>query len=200
MTADEGQERRRRNPLTLPLRLILHWIIKAIVVIFLGIRRALRPKPVRYGLVLLAVLGAIGWNSLAPSMRATPAANLQTTGQSVGVASTTASNQLPPSSVVERYLQAQAAFNGKAMWDLISDEMKASAQVGDSSVQALQAELDAAKQQGRRYAGATYVGGIPLSQGRSVYFYVLLVDSPAGSAEVPYIYVVGSDGKIVSIQ
>ncbi|MGE5620846.1 MAG: hypothetical protein ACM3US_16480 [Sphingomonadaceae bacterium] len=200
MTADEDQGRHGRNPLTLPLRFLLHGLIKTVVLIFLGIRFVLRRRAVRYALLLLVALGAIAWNSLGTFTKGTPASALQPSAQPGGLTSVTASNQLPPSPVVEQYLQAQASFDGRAMWDLISDEMKDSMQPGESSIQQLQAELDTARRQGRRYLGATYVGGVPLSQGGSVYFYVLSVDGPGGSSEVPYIYVVGPDGKIVSIQ
>lgn len=201
MAGDEDQETGRRGSLlTLPVRFLLHWIIKVVVLLFLGIRFLLRPRAVRYGLVLLLVVGTLGWNVAGGSILGAKSSALQSADQSGATTSTQAANQLPPSPVVEKYLQAQASFNGKAMWELISDDMKSSMQASDASVQQLQAELDTAKKQGRRYNGATYVGGVPISQGRSVYFYVLSVDGPGGTNEVPYIYIVGSDGKIVSIQ
>ena len=201
MTGDEDHETGRRgNLLTLPLRLLLHWVIKAFVLLFLTFRSLLRPKAVRYGLAALLILGGMGWKATGGFMLGTPA-GLQSSTASGQTISTPATNQLPPSPVVEKYLQAQAAFDGKGMWDLIGDEMKSSMQVnGNVSLQQLQQELDNAKQQGRRYSSAVYVGGVPMSGGQSVYFYVLKVDSPNGSAEVPYIYIVGSDGKIASIQ
>jgi hypothetical protein len=39
-----------------------------------------------------------------------------------------------------------------------------------------------------------------MSEGRKVYFYVLTVDTPRGTTDVPYIYVVDRNGKIESIQ
>ncbi len=197
MIGDEEQEKpRKRNPLTLPMRYLLHLIIKAIVLLIMGIRWVLRPKPVRYGLLLILLAGAVGWNVAGSALRGPQTA----APPQAATVSQQAASQLPQSPVVEQYLQAQAAYDGKQMWELISDEMKSSMRASDVSLQQLQAELDSARQEGRRYRGATYVGGIPMSQGRQVYFYVLTVDTPAGSTEVPYIYVVGPDGKIVSIQ
>lgn len=194
--ADDQETRRNPNPVLTPVRLFLHLIIKAFVLVFLGIRLALRPKPVRFGLLALLVVGIIGWNVAAGSLQGSQIS----AGQQGVAGSTPAGNQLPPSPAVERYLQAQADFNARGMWDLISDDLKNSTEFSEASLPQLQAELDSARQQGRRYRGATYVGGVPMSQGRSVYFYVLTVDGPRGVTEVPYIYVVGPDGKIVSIQ
>ncbi len=201
-TQDEDQETSGRGSLiTFPVRVLLHWVIKTFVVLFMGIRLALRPRAVRYGLVALLVVGAIGWKFTSGSVQGMPVAGAQSAGSSGATLSTLASNQLPPSPVVERYLQAQASFDGKTMWDLISNDMKNSMQANSgATLQQLQQQLDAAKQQGRRYTTATYVGGVPMSDGQNVYFYVLRVDAPTGSAEVPYIYIVGSDGKIASIQ
>ncbi len=201
MTVDEDQENKRRgNLLTAPLRFLLHWIIKAIVFMFLGIRLVLRPRAVRYGLVALIVVLAIGWKVIG-----VPIQGMQTFGPQTATTgstmSTTATNQLPPSPVVETYLQAQAAFDGKTMWDQIGQSMKNSMQANSgATLQQLQQELNSAKQQGRRYTGAIYVGGVPMSDGESVYFYVLKVETPNGSTDVPYIYIVGKDGKIASIQ
>ena len=88
------------------------------------------------------------------------------------------------------------------MFGLFSDTMKGSmpgASDGENLAQ-LQSVLESAKADGRRYTGATYIGGAPLENGQSVYFYVLKVESPAGKLSVPYIYVLGPDNKIDSIQ
>ncbi len=199
MNESDGQETpRRRNPITWPVRFLLHWSIKLVILLFMGVAFVLRPKAVRYGLVALLLIGAVGWNFAAPALKIAPAAPAP---QSASISTAPASAQLPQPDVVQRYLQAQAAYNGKGMWDLLSDDMKSTIQQSSgATLDQLQSELDMAKQQGRRYTGATYVGGVPMSGGRSVYFYVVNVDTPSGSADVPYIYIVGSDGKIASIQ
>jgi hypothetical protein len=78
--------------------------------------------------------------------------------------------------------------------------MKQQLEANNGSVEALQAQLDSINQQGRRYTSATYVGGMPMQGGDSVYFYVLNEEDPTGSTDVPYIYVIGPDGKIAGIQ
>ena len=48
----------RRNPVLTPVKVLLHWLIKAFLLLILGIRTVLRPKAVRYGLVALVLRAA----------------------------------------------------------------------------------------------------------------------------------------------
>ena len=102
--------------------------------------------------------------------------------------------------MVEEYLKAQANFDANGMWNDISDSLKQQLASSNTSVDQLQSELDSAKQSGRRYTSATYFGGTQIDSGSYAHFYVLTVDSPSGTIRVLYIYVVGQDGKIDSIQ
>jgi hypothetical protein len=217
MNEAEDQEVRHRNPLLWPLRFLLHWIIKTLVFVFLGIRFVLRPKPVRYGLVAVLVLGVLAWGiagpqvtgrvlamaglvpSPSPAIQASQAAPTAPASSATTV-SVEATKQLARSPVVESYLQAQANFDANGMWDTISDTLKQQLASSNTTVQQLQDELDAAKQAGRQYSSALYVGGAQIDSSSSAYFYVLTVDTPGGTTRVPYIYVVGQDGKIDSIQ
>lgn len=202
MTGAEDQERPpSRNRLLQPVRLLLHWMIKIVVLLFLAIRFVFRPRLVRFGLVAMVALGVVGWYLLAGVKQGPQVLGARTSTLPVGgTLSVPAAAQLPPPAVVESYLKAQANFDARGMWQAISDELKQSMNATDVSPQQLQTELDGARQQGRRYLMATYVGGVPMSEGRNVYFYVLTVSTPRGDTDVPYIYVVGTDGKIVSIQ
>ncbi len=193
---DEHERPRGRNLLLSALRSLLHQIIKAIVLVFLALRNVFRPKAVRYGVPALLVVVAVGWYALNTMAQGPGSAS----APGGGTVSVPASSLLPPSPTVEQYLKAQAAFDAKGMWAVISDELKAGVQDSTATTQQLQAELDTARQQGRRYRSATYVGGVPMREGQNVYFYVLTVDGPEGTVDIPYIYVLGRDGKIVSIQ
>lgn len=189
----------RRNPVAALVRLALHVVLKIIVVAFMVVRLVLRPRAVRYGLALLAILGIVAWNVAPSSLKAQvgPATAPATTGE---VLSAPPARPLPQAPIVERYLKAQADYDAAGMWATISDSLKRQIQSSSGNLEQLQAELDTAKKQGRKYKSAAYIGGAPMSADRSVYFYVLTVDTPAGPTEIPYIYVVGPDGKIVSIQ
>ncbi len=194
---DDREIPRGRSFLLWPLRFLLHLLIKIVVLAVLGIRFVLRPKPVRFALVALAVAGIAAWNFFG-GMIQEPA---QVAGaRTSAVVSTQAATQLSQPEVVERYLRAQANFDAEGMWDTIADSLKQQMSASNITPDQLQAELDAARQQGRRYRGATYVGGTPISGGQSVYFYILTVDTPRGTSDIPYIYIVGPDGKISSIQ
>jgi hypothetical protein len=184
----------------------LHWIIKAIVLVVLAIRFVLRPKAVRYGLALLIVAGVVAWQFFGQQLTdrgmaqaGTQAAAYQATntGAIVSVPNT---QQLSPEPVVEKYIKAQADFNAAGMWEAISDDLKQQLASSNTSLDDLQQELNSAKQSGRRYGRATFVAGAPLDTDAKAYFYVLDVETPNGTMHVPYVYVVGGDGKIASIQ
>jgi len=187
---------RRRNPLLLPVRFLLYWTIKVLVLLFIGIRFLFRPAPVRYGLLILVVAGVVVWKAVgSPSFLPWSAG----TAASHGTV-TVATAQLPPPAVVEQYLKAQAEYNAAAMWDTMSSNLQQRMTLTNNSPTVLQTQLDTARQQGRKYTDAVYVGGLDLGNGRSVYFYVLTVESPTGTSHLPYTFVVGQDGKISNIQ
>ena len=192
-----------RSPALRPVWFLFHWLVKLVVLVVLGVRAALRPRLVRYGLLVLIVVGVVGWRYFGASLPGLSAAPLAVSGQTGSATVDLGHSTLPHSPVVDRYIQAEANYDAATMWSLLSDDMKNSIQVSGATgtgLQQLQTAVDTAKQQGRQYVGATYVGGIPLGGGDSVYFYVLLVWDPTGNGAIPYIYLVGPDSKIVSIQ
>lgn len=204
--AEDQEVRLHRNPLLWPLRFLLHWIIKTIVIIFIGISFVLRPKPIRYGLVAILAIGVIAWGLAGPALTGrgvalagNAPAQVPAAGAS-NLASTVADTSVPQSPVVEDYLRAQANYDANGMWNLIGDSLKQQLASSNTTVAQLQQELDSAKQSGRRYTTATYFGGTEIDTGTYAYFYVLTEEDPSGTTRVPYIYVVGQDGKIDSIQ
>ncbi|GEM_PF-3544513 len=202
-SVDEQETPRGRSLLGTLLRFVLHPIFKIIALVFLTIRGVFRNRAIRYSLAALAIILGMSWYLLASSYDASQAQAAQAAqGLPSDTLSVPANQTLPPPAEVERYLKAQSNYDAIGMWAAISDELKASMKDSnpEASPLALQTELDAAKQQGRKYRTATYIGGIPTRDGGSVYFYVLTVDGPEGAVDVPYIYVLGQDGKIVSIQ
>lgn len=204
--AEDQEVRPHRNPLLWPLRFLLHWIIKTIVIVFIGIRFVLRPKPIRYGVVAILALVVVTWSLAGPAFTGRGVAlagNASVTAQAVdasSVASAPADKSVNQSPVVEDYLKAQANYDANGMWNLISDSLKQQLASSNTTITQLQQQLDSDKQSGRRYTSATYFGGTEIDTGTYAYFYVLTVDSPSGTTRVPYIYVVGQDGKIDSIQ
>lgn len=193
----EGRgNQRRRGTLATALRAPFHFLIKLFVFAFYGVRLLLRPRAVRYGIIALALLAGGAWwaSSQTPEDVSTPltAAGMITTAP--------ASQQLPAAPVVDRYLQAQSNYDGAGMWDSLSDGLQQAMTAGGASVETLNAELESVKQEGRSFQSATYVGGVPLDEGQSVFFYVVNVRTPEGVNRVPYIFVVDNGGKISTIQ
>lgn len=219
MTGPEDPEGpRRHNPILVSVQSFLHWVIGILALAILGVRLLLRPRLVRFGFIVLLLLAVVGWkmagDRLPQSTAQAPAPSL--TAQALTPAPTAASGSdqatgdfvvvgngkpLPGSPAAERYLRAQAAYDAETMWSLLSEDLKSSAAESNPNAnpQGLQSQLDTAKRMGRRYVGATYVGGVALSSGLNVYLYVLKVETPSGDVEVPFTFVVDSDGKIAGI-
>ncbi len=186
---------RRRNPLLLPVRLLLYWIIKVLVLLFLGIRFLLRPWFVRYGLLILAVGGGIAWRTVGPTYLP-----WSTASAPQEMVSTAVTSELPQPAAPERYFKAQSIYDANGMWDTMNDQLKRRMAAANNAPEQLQKALDNAKQQQRRYGSVTYVGGLALNNGQSSYFYVLTVDGPNGSSQLPYTFIVDGEGKISNIQ
>ncbi len=201
MTAPAEHETPSRQPWAAAARFLLRWTIKMPVLAFLGARAQLRRRAVRLGLAATLLAVIVGWQ-LGEAFLHSYRDDLWGAPQTRGEIALSTAGSLPPSPVLERYLQALAAFDGETMWGMLSDELRESLQgTGASAIPAeYQAQLDTIRDRGGRYVEAVYVGGTPLADGDNVYFYVLKVATPTGKVEVPYIYVVDAGGKITSIQ
>ncbi len=187
---------RRRSPLLLPVRALLYWLVKALVLLFLGVRFLLRPRAVRYALLVLLVAGGVAWKSEAVSALL-PRSTESTPGEAVSVA---AGTQMEAPAVVERYFKAQAEYDAAGMWDTMNDRLKQRMYTANNSKEQLQKELDSSRQQGRRFSSVVYVGGLALDGNRSTHFYVLTVESANGTSRLPYTFVLDEDGKIANVQ
>ncbi len=198
MTLEAFSDRSRsHNPLLLAVRFLLYWVIRALVVLFRWIRFLFRPALVRYGLLIVLVAGAVAWKSLGTPAFLPWLPSDSTPGTLV---STSATTQPPPAPVVERYLQAQANFDAKGMWDTMSDPLKQRMTLANNSETQIQNALDSARQLQRNYTAITYIGGHALGSNQMVYFYVLTMKSPTGTSQIPYTFVVDQNGKISNIQ
>jgi hypothetical protein len=196
-----------RSPLSTLVRFTLHWLIKIPLVVGLGIRSLLSRRPIRYAAVVLVIAAAFGWQtygSLLGGLRTnalTPSAQPAQQMTADGDISLAAADRLPPSPVVERYIQALADYDAGTMWTLMGEDLQAFMQenAGGLAQEQLQLGLENLKQRGGRYVGGTYVGGTPMDDGQTVYFYVLRIETPIGELQVPYTYTVGGDGKLTGI-
>lgn len=196
MILEAYQDRpRRRNPLLMPVRFLLYWVVKALVLLYLGIRFLLRPRAVRYGLLILLVGSAVAWKAVGA-----PALLSASSSGEPQMVSTTITTQLPRPAAPEQYFKAQAAYDASGMWETMSDQLRSRMIASTNSKEQLQKVLDTSRQQQRRYSSVAYVGGVPLDGGRNAYFYVLTVEDPNASSHLPYTFVVDQSGKISNIQ
>jgi hypothetical protein len=194
---ESGSRSRVGNFFRGAIRALLHPIFKVIALIAIGIRAALRPRIVRYpAIALLLVVGAL-WVVSAQS-RDDMSSFMLPEGT---VVSAPHGQYLAAPQAVEQYLLAQGTRNAPAMWATLSEEFRsAMADDPEAAIGALQAELDRSRQEGRGFHSATYIGGSPLNDGHTAYFYVVNIQTPEGVVGIPYIFVLDSTGRIASIQ
>jgi hypothetical protein len=166
-------------------------IIKRILHRFI---RGLVMHPVRLVIVLVALVVGVGLvifqaglPTLALSMPAAPFK----VGSSGAPAST------------ESYMHGTETFNAEMVWSALSDEAQGRYRSRGGSMQALQSQMDQAKQAGAQLEQVTYIGGQSFPDGTSMHFYTVLTRGPQSRSDaepVPYIFTLDKSGKIVRVQ
>lgn len=108
-----------------------------------------------------------------------------------------------PSST-ENYMRGTETFNAELVWNALSDEAQGRYQSRGGNMQALQSQMDQAKQAGAQLANVTYIGGQAFPDGTSMHFYTVITRGPqseqAGAEPVPYVFTLDPSGKIVRVQ
>jgi hypothetical protein len=108
----------------------------------------------------------------------------------------------PPAST-ESYMKGNETFNAELVWNALSDEAQNRLRSRGSSVQALQDQMDQAKQAGRQFSQVTYIGGQSFADGTSLHFYTVLsrgLQSRGDPEPIPYVFTLDQSGKIVRVQ
>lgn len=151
-----------------------------------GIKHALDHK-VSSALILLLVIALIFVSTARTSQ---PSGALASQTASVAPIST------------ENYFEGQSTFDSNLIWQSLSDELISRAEMNGATKDELQAQLDQAKELGRVVDTVSYIGGYNMEDGQSMQFYVAAVRS---STDTPpdyifYVFTLGLDGKIVSIE
>jgi len=165
------------------LNRILHRFIRGMVV-----------HPIRFVIVLLALLGAVAlliFQSGLPRVSlALPAASSFRVG-----------NSAP--SATESYMKGTETFNAEMVWNSLSDDAQGRYRSRGGSMQALQSQMDQAKQAGAQLDQVTYIGGQTFSDGTSMHFYTVLTKGPQAQSTaepIPYVFTLDPSGKIVRVQ
>jgi hypothetical protein len=106
-------------------------------------------------------------------------------------------------SATESYMRGTETFNAELVWNALSDEAQGRYQTRGGSMQALQSQMDQAKQAGAQLEQVTYIGGQAFPDGTSMHFYTVLTRGPQSRTDaepVPYVFTLDSSGKIVRVQ
>ena len=176
----------RANIFARTIRLMLRRLFYGLML--LG--RALAPHKMALALTLplLALVAGLGgfllWERVGPSAPGYSRAD-----------------SIPPGGSVESYLNAQRKYNIDQMWDLYSPAFQASMLDEGRTKNTMRAEYQNRKLAGVSYLNSSYVGGVKLSKGGALYFYVVDVKLPQGTSneKIPFTFQVDEDGKITAV-
>jgi hypothetical protein len=165
------------------IKRILHRLVRGMIV-----------HPIRYVIVLVALMAAA---SLAIFQAGLPTLALSLPSAPFKVGSNGAPN------ATESYMKGTETFNAELVWNALSDEAQGRYRSRGGSMQALQGQMDQAKQAGAQLEQVTYIGGQAFSDGSSMHFYTVLTRGPQSRTDaepVPYVFTLDKTGKIVRVQ
>ena len=116
-------------------------------------------------------------------------------------------NQLqlrPPSAPTstEDYLRGNRDYNADLVWSSLSSDAQQRLTTQGGSLEGLQQQMEAARQQGIHLEEVSYVGGKTLPDGTSMQFYLVGVRQQTRSDVdyQPYMFTLDRDGKIAKVQ
>jgi hypothetical protein len=162
---------------------ILHRLIRGVVV-----------HPIRFVIVLVALIACATLVTLQAGL---PSISLALPSPSFKVGSGGA-----PTST-ESYMKGTETFNAELVWNALSDEAQGRYRSRGGSMQALQSQMDQAKQAGAQLDQVTYIGGQAFPDGTSMHFYTVLTRGPQSRTDaepIPYVFTLDKSGKIVRVQ
>ncbi len=152
--------------------------------------RALAPHKLALGLALpllalvMLLAGYLVWERIGPS-----------------AAGFARADSIPPGSNVETYLNAQRQYDVDQMWESFSPSLQASLLDQGRTKNTMRAQFQNQKLAGLSYLKSSYIGGVKLSKGGALYFYVVDVRLPqgAGNDKIPFTFTVDEEGKITGV-
>ena len=162
---------------------ILHRLVRGVIV-----------HPIRFVIVLVALIAGV---TLVMLQAGLPAFSFSLPGPSFKVGSSGAPNS------TENYMKGTETFNAELVWNALSDEAQGRYRSRGGSMQALQSQMDQAKQAGAQLEQVTYIGGQAFPDGTSMHFYTVLTRGPQSRTDaepIPYVFTLDKSGKIVRVQ
>jgi len=162
---------------------ILHRVIRGVVM-----------HPIRFAIVLVALIAGAALVTLQAGL---PTLSLSLPSSSFKVGSSGAPNS------TENYMKGTETFNAELVWNALSDEAQGRYRSRGGSMQALQSQMDQARQAGAQLEQVTYIGGQAFPDGTSMHFYTVLTKGPqlrTDAEPIPYVFTLDKSGKIVRVQ
>ncbi len=107
-----------------------------------------------------------------------------------------------PPTATEDYLRGNRDYNADLVWSSLSSDAQNRVTNQGGSLEGLQQQMEAARQQGIHLEDVSYVGGKTLPDGTSMQFYLVGVrQQPATDLDYqPYMFTLDRDGKIAKVQ
>jgi hypothetical protein len=102
----------------------------------------------------------------------------------------------------ENYLRGNRDYNADLVWGSLNADAQTRLQSRGGSLEDLQRQMEAARQQGIRLEEISYIGSKAFPDGTSMQFYLVGVRQQAQSDVnyQPYMFTLDRDGKIAKVQ
>jgi hypothetical protein len=102
----------------------------------------------------------------------------------------------------EDYLRGNRDYNADLVWGSLNSDAQSRLQSRGGSLEDLQRQMEAARQQGIRLEEISYIGSKAFPDGTSMQFYLVGVRQQAQSDVnyQPYMFTLDRDGKIAKVQ
>jgi hypothetical protein len=109
-------------------------------------------------------------------------------------------NTAPPAT--EDYLRGNRDYDADLVWGSLNSDAQSRLQSRGGSVEDLQRQMEAARQQGIRLEEISYIGSKSFPDGTSMQFYLVGIRQQARSDidYQPYMFTLDRDGKIAKVQ
>ncbi len=100
------------------------------------------------------------------------------------------------------YLRGNRDYNAQLIWESLGDDARQRLQARGASLDALNQQMQDARDRGVKLEDISYIGGRTLPDGTSLQFYLVAVraQTKADVQYVPYMFTLDQDGKIAKIQ
>jgi hypothetical protein len=109
---------------------------------------------------------------------------------------------IPQSTAVEQFLDGQRRYDADVIWETLSPSLQESLSSQGATKESIQAQIDNERLAGQRYVSYEYIGGMPVSEGRQMFFYVVDIESPSPerNGSFSFVFTVDRDGKIIGLK